>query len=719
MTARARFVRVAASLVFLTAIIAAQDQPRPTFKTEANYVRVDVFPTKDGLPVTDLTAADFEVLEDKAPQKIDAFEHIVVRGNVPQDARREPNNVRESRAMMEDPNARVFVLFLDTYHVEVEGSHNIRKPLVDALDTIIGADDLVGVMTPEMSAGDVTFARKTTTIDGFLTRYWHWGERERINSIDPIEDQYRVCYPGLPPQPGCQSDAGIYAAMIDRRREKRTLDALEDLVRFLRGVREERKAVLAISDGWTLFRPDTNLARPVNCQVPSGPDVQVDPRTGKLSTRAAPSPLGTDANQCERDRQQLSQIDDDRQFKDILDEANRANTSFYPIDPRGLVVFDTPLVPANGPTLLKPAPMVPLGTDQAMLRGRLDSLRTLADATDGLAIINNNDLAGGLKRVVDDLSSYYLLGYYSTGKLDGKFHSISVRVKRPGVQVRARRGFLAATAGEAATLARTSSPASPEVAAASVEAHAIGAVVAPLDNYTREVPLRVQVAAGWTSTSTPTAAVWLVGEVGRAGGSIDDWGQGAQADMTMTTAGGATVATAHATMASGARSFRATLRPDVGAPPIAPGDYVIRLTVRGTAAGAVPSRDTVRVAIERAPESTGAIVLRRGQSTGNRDVPTADLRFRRGEHIRVEVPAPNALAVSARLLDRMGKPLTVAVTAVVRDDADGSRWETAQLNLAPLAAGDYVIEMTEGVGAAAGPGGAGSGRKLVAFRIVP
>ena len=49
------------------------------------------------------------------------------------------------------------------------GSYNIRKPLVDALDKVIGADDLVGVMTPEMSASDITFARKTTTIDGMLT----------------------------------------------------------------------------------------------------------------------------------------------------------------------------------------------------------------------------------------------------------------------------------------------------------------------------------------------------------------------------------------------------------------------------------------------------------------------------------------------------------------------------------------------------------------------
>jgi len=53
--------------------------------------------------------------------------------------------------------------------------------------------------------------------------------------------------------------------------------------------------------------------------------------------------------------------------------------------------------------------------------------------------VSSNDLARSFRRIVDDLSSYYLLGYYSNGKLDGRFHTISVRVKRPGVQVRARR----------------------------------------------------------------------------------------------------------------------------------------------------------------------------------------------------------------------------------------------------------------------------------------
>jgi hypothetical protein len=149
--------------------------PPPTFRTEANYVRVDVFPTKDDAPVSDLTQADFEILENGAPQKIEQFERVVVRGAIPQDLRREPNSVEEGRQAAQNPRARVVVLFLDINHVSVEGSSRIRKPLVDALDRLIGPDDLVAVMTPDMSARDITFARKTTTIDGFLTRYWYWG----------------------------------------------------------------------------------------------------------------------------------------------------------------------------------------------------------------------------------------------------------------------------------------------------------------------------------------------------------------------------------------------------------------------------------------------------------------------------------------------------------------------------------------------------------------
>jgi VWFA-related protein len=713
---RVRFHRLVAVALAGAALAAAQEQPpRPTFRTEANYVRVDAFPTKGGAPVTDLTQADFEILESGTPQVIDQFERVLIGGGAPQETRREPNTVAESRQAAQNPRARVFVVFLDMYQVSVEGSHRIRKPLADALDRLIGPEDLVAVMTPEMSASDIAFARKTTTIDGFLTRYWTWGERDQLNSKDPEEDQYRQCYPGLPPT-RCQDgsvadDRGVADTMIERRREKLTIDALHDLVRYLRGVREERKAVIAISDGWRLFRTDDALAhKQVSCQAPTPPLVTVDPRNGKL-TGKTPTNIFTGPNPdiCERDRQMLAFADDDQSFRMLLDEANAANTSFYPVDPRGLVVFDEPIqkvttgLPPPGSTTITPP-----SVDASRLYSRLTSLRTLAEATDGLAIVNSNDLAAGFKRVVADLSSYYLLGYYSTGKLDGKFHSITVRVKRPGVNVRARRGFLAATPAAmtaAAARANGSAPAANAPGAeTAAEARAIESAIAPLAAYAREVPLRLQVAAGWKPGDDASAAMWVVGELGGVATVGDTWNDGFEATLTLTTPTDATVATGQATVPRGARTFRVTLAPSQ---PLAPGEYVLRVGARAGPAS-IPTRDTMRIAIPVAPDPFGAIFFRRGQATGNRDVPTADLRFRRNEQMRVEIPAAATEGVTARLLDRTGKPLAVPVAAAVRNDADGSRWLTAQLALGPLAPGDYVIEMA-----------VGSRRSISAFRVVP
>ena len=65
---------------------------------------------------------------------------------------------------------------------------------------------------------------------------------------------------------------------------------------------------------------------------------------------------------------------------------------------------------------------------------RLDTLRTLAENTDGLAIVNTNDLGKGMRRIVDDVSAYYLLGYYSTNtRNDGRYRSIDVKMKPPGL----------------------------------------------------------------------------------------------------------------------------------------------------------------------------------------------------------------------------------------------------------------------------------------------
>jgi len=176
--------------------------------------------------------------------------------------------------------------------------------------------------------------------------------------------------------------------------------------------------------------------------------------------------------------------------------------------------------------------------------------------------------------------------------------------------------------------------------------------------------------------------------------------------VTITDTAGNMLATARAAIAPGSRSFRVALSPS---PALTSGEYVVRAGARsGDTATSVPSRDILHISAPAASASIGAIFMRRGPTTANRDVPTADLRFRRSERVRVEIPTVSTTTPGARLLDRTGKPLAVPVTAALREDPDGSRWQTGEVVLAPLAPGDYVIELSEG-----------NARMLSAFRIVP
>ena len=119
----------------------------------------------------------------------------------------------------------------------------------------------------------------------------------------------------------------------------------------------------------------------------------------------------------------LAYTDHATEFQNLLQRANRANVSFYPIDARGLVVFDEPIGPAPPP---------PPSVDAARLRDAAGSApRSLAVTTDGYAIVDTNAIDKALERVLQDTSSYYLLGYYSTNtRLDGRFRKLTVRVKR-------------------------------------------------------------------------------------------------------------------------------------------------------------------------------------------------------------------------------------------------------------------------------------------------
>jgi hypothetical protein len=164
---------------------------------------------------------------------------------------------------------------------------------------------------------------------------------------------------------------------------------------------------------------------------------------------------------------------------------------------------------------------------------------------------------------------------------------------------------------------------------------------------------------------------------------------------------GEVVGSARGSMAPGAISL---LMPIVATGRLDQGDYQVR--VRSQTPSGVETL-TVPVTLPPPSSASGAVYMRRGPSSGNKDLPTADLRYRRSDRLHVEVPSGAANA-TARLLDRTGKPFPVPVASAMRDDADGSRWASAEVALAPLAPGDYLIEVS-----------AGSTRTLVPFRLVP
>src|SRR4029078_1597099 len=106
--------------------------------------------------------------------------------------------------------------------------------------------------------------------------------------------------------------------MFARRHEKKVLDAMADLSRYLRGIREERKAVIAISNGWLLFRPKPNLERHGTCEAPPGagqPGVGPD---GRLTSDRMAHDYGYSQYDCDKDRRLLAKNYDWQIFCDPI-----------------------------------------------------------------------------------------------------------------------------------------------------------------------------------------------------------------------------------------------------------------------------------------------------------------------------------------------------------------------------------------------------------------
>lgn len=637
-------------IALLTAggLVLSAAQSQQPIRVGTSFVRVDVYPTRDGRIVEGLQAADFEVLEDNVLQKIESFEHVIpVLG--PQTTRTDPNSQREMVRAIGNPRSRLFLIFLDGAFVDDESARQINEPLRKFLSQNLADDDLVGVMTPAMSAQQVVFGKKIEVMTGGLpTAFLSWGRqnRELDGALDKREIQYTLCYPGMNDVP---------PKMIVRSRERKTLEALQDAVKYLASVREERKAIITVTEGWVLYREDLDMMRQRSTEAPLGRDkMRVGP-TGKLTledTKTSVNALSPDA--CDRDRTFLASIDNDRFLREIVDDANRGNSSFYLIDPGGLKT--------------------------ARRADRTGAMRTLGEGTDGFAMLNTNDLNKGFERIVEDLSSYYLLGYNAANtKNDGRFRSITVRVKQPGIAIRARKGYRAPSPGEVIT-----SPAA--VPATSAATTAVQTALDQLSRIRPTAQFRVNAVLG----PGPIRPLWVMGELRSDTSRPDEFARGGSVAIEAV-AGGASV-TATATLKPGQRVFFTRL--EVLRDATGTVDVKVRLTADD--GGGIPLTDAVR--LDLASTDPRPVMFRRGPTTGPQFVAAPDPVFSRTERLRIEVPVGpsprDGKPGSAHILDRGGTATQVTVAVSERlDDATGQRWITADANLAALSPADYVVEL--------------------------
>ena len=114
-------------------------RPTPTFRTGAHYVRVDAYPTRDGKPILGLTQNDFELLEDGKVQAIDTLEFIDHPEFTPLMKRRDPNSQRDASRRA---TRRLFVLYLDAFHVNTSADRRTRVPITELLNRMMGPQDL-------------------------------------------------------------------------------------------------------------------------------------------------------------------------------------------------------------------------------------------------------------------------------------------------------------------------------------------------------------------------------------------------------------------------------------------------------------------------------------------------------------------------------------------------------------------------------------------------
>jgi VWFA-related protein len=408
-----------------------QAQERPVFRTGTNLVIIDaVVVDGDGRHVRDLTADEFEVVQEGRTQPVRQALYVAAGlpagapdsteepgGKPPAPAAAAPPAPRgvRSRDAAPAPDARVIAIVVDDLGLSFESTAAVRTALAKFVDTEVAAGDLVAILRTSAGVGTLQqFTTDTRLLHAAIDRLnWTILSRAGVTSFAPIAPDDALGYSGYGGSGTAETDdENSLEGLRTSISATGSLGALDYIIRGVESL-PGRKSVVFVSEGMRLFTK------------PEG-----------FSTRGA-------------DRVRNA-------FTRVMDRANRAGVVVYTMDPRGLATAgltaeDNPQIRPSTPGMGGMASAAAfdekirkgLADRLSFLRDSQEALTYIAEQTGGFAILNTNDLSAGLRRVVDDLGGYYLLGFEGASAALRSWDPgrVTVRVKRPGLRVRSRKGL--------------------------------------------------------------------------------------------------------------------------------------------------------------------------------------------------------------------------------------------------------------------------------------
>jgi len=387
---------------------APEGNQTPTFRVQIDAVTMDVI-VKDGQGrfIPDLKKDEFEIYEDGVKQDISSMtlSHGGRVSNLLEAAPPPPPEgiILPPVRKVQDTSGRIFLFFIDDLHLQFQNTGRVRELFKKIGRTLIHDGDLFGIVSSGTSsiAIDMTY------------------DRRRLD--EAIE---RMTGGGLKPSEIMSGASGAGGPTELRHQAHVAFSTMQEALENLEKVHNRRKALVWVSEGYD-FNPfqDTRLG----LRDGSSPFGQGGQNNGDGTTNDGLNPMARYQKQSET----FSDATLAFELGELTRSANRANTTIYTIDPRGLVA---------GSDIDEQVDMTEWNN---YVRKSQNSLRILAEETGGLAVVNMNDFDKALKNIDAASSDYYVLGYYSSNPDPSKRRrQLEVKLTRKGLNVFSRKEYV-------------------------------------------------------------------------------------------------------------------------------------------------------------------------------------------------------------------------------------------------------------------------------------